>query len=202
MLLFRKILNAILLVSQWKLKTVWDLWREHNVVPKKPITRHLPRCWEKILSWAKRWCISSTLNYHQEKELLWYTHTFIFSKIISFIYLNHFKKDTGFGMVASYPKWTSSHLVTLKQFFRVLLLESSYSSSQGIIKLGNRTHIVHLCMQNRKQKTKKRAEEITRILKNSEHRGISVLTLGQLCLCGCLKHFIDWVLHCPELAKG
>lgn len=155
MLLFRKILNAIFLVSQWKLKTVWNLWRKHNMVPRKPVIIHLPRWWAKILSWAKRWCISSTPNYHQKKELLWYTHTFVFSKIISLFHLfKHTFKKTGFGMVAPYPKWTSSHLVTLKQFFWVLLLESSYSSSQGVIKLGNRTHIEHLCMQKKKKARK------------------------------------------------
>lgn len=169
MLLFRKILNAIFLVSQWKLKTVWNLWRKHNMLPRKPVISHLPRWWAKILSWAKKWCISSTPNYHQKKELLWYTHTFVFSKIISLFHLfKHTFKKTGFGMVAPYPKWTSSHLVTLKQFFRILLLESSYSSSQGVIKLGNRTHWASL--HAKKEKSKKRAEEISRILKKSKQR--------------------------------
>lgn len=123
----------------------------------------------------------------RERTALVHTYICIFQNSLSFIYLNHFKKDTGFGMVASYPKWSSSHLVILKQFFRVLLLESSYRSSQGIIKLGNRTHIEHLCMQNRKQKSKKRAEEISRILKNSKHRVISILTLGSCACCGCFE---------------
>lgn len=120
------------------------------MVPRKPVTRHLPRCWEKILSWAKRWCISSTPNYHQEKELLWYTHTFIFSKIISFIYLNHFKKDTGFGMVASYvDKQSPSHTKAILQGFTFGIKLQLFSRDYKI-----RQQNTHCASLHAKQKTK------------------------------------------------